>query len=372
MFNIFTGKGTRKGAKPGRKPKPKPENTKVDGKNGKMTATISPNTGNSSISSTSNGSSTVDAIIAEQSKEQIPEEETEIVPKIEPEEIKPEIPIKIEPDDVKPVIPPPVAPPQGAYPPNYGNYPGYENYNQYGGQNNYPPNDYNNQSQYPPNYNYQNQQYGGYNAPPPGGPPANNEYWQNNQGYYPGSSEYNQNYPDYNNAYGYQPPGFDPRYPLPPQTNSQWPQPPAITEPAVPVKIEDEKQAIVDLDTKEIKVEVKKEEIQEIIKNELEKIEDDKDLFKLNSASPVKDDGIPYDWAVELMKGYLPDLLIDAPKMQIFFCILEESMKLGDRMLVFSQSLLTLNLIEKFLQANTINGTDVHWAKNTSYYRKFF
>lgn len=346
-----------------------------------MTATISPNTGNSSTPSTSNGSSTVDAIIAEQSKEQVPDE-TEIVPKIEPVlETKPEIPVKIEPVDVKPVVPPPGAqqppPPQGAYPPNYGNYPGYENYNQYGGQNNYPPNDYNNQSQYPPNYNYPNQQYGGYNAPPPhAGPPSNNEYWQNNQGYYPGGgNEYNQNYPDYNNAYGggYQPPGFDPRYPPPPQTNSQWPIAPV--EPAAAVlpittKIEDEKQAIVDLDTKEIKVEIKKDE-EIIIKNDLEKIDDEKELFKLSSAaSPVKDDGIPYDWAVELMKGYLPDLLVDAPKMQIFFCILEESMKLGDRMLVFSQSLLTLNLIEKFLQASTINGTDVHWAKNTSYYRK--
>uniref|UniRef100_A0A182JQ39 Helicase ATP-binding domain-containing protein n=1 Tax=Anopheles christyi TaxID=43041 RepID=A0A182JQ39_9DIPT len=80
-------------------------------------------------------------------------------------------------------------------------------------------------------------------------------------------------------------------------------------------------------------------------------------------------DEIPYEWAFELMKGYIPDLLENSPKMDIFFCILEESIRLGDRLLVFSQSLLTLNLIERFLQHNKIPGTENYWAKNSSYFR---
>lgn len=86
----------------------------------------------------------------------------------------------------------------------------------------------------------------------------------------------------------------------------------------------------------------------------------------------VKDDGIPYDWAIELMKNYTPDLIENSTKMEIFFCILDETIALGDRMLIFSQSLLTLNLIERFLQANpTKTGeSEIKWAKNVNYYRK--
>lgn len=82
-----------------------------------------------------------------------------------------------------------------------------------------------------------------------------------------------------------------------------------------------------------------------------------------------RDDGIPYEWAVELMKDYVSDLVENSPKMEIFFCILEESIKLGDRLLVFSQSLLTLNVLERFLQRSKIPTTETHWAKNVSYFR---
>ena len=43
-------------------------------------------------------------------------------------------------------------------------------------------------------------------------------------------------------------------------------------------------------------------------------------------------------------------------KTAIFFTILEESVKLGDRLLVFSQSLKTLDLLEEFLQLRAIKG----------------
>lgn len=82
-----------------------------------------------------------------------------------------------------------------------------------------------------------------------------------------------------------------------------------------------------------------------------------------------RDDGIPYDWALELMKDYIPNLLENSPKLEIFFTILNETVRMGDRLLVFSQSLLTLNLMEKFLQRNKIPNTENLWVRNTSYFR---
>ncbi|XP_062552894.1 helicase ARIP4-like [Armigeres subalbatus] len=129
----------------------------------------------------------------------------------------------------------------------------------------------------------------------------------------------------------------------------------------------------------EKKADKTKEINEEKLKDELLKIEDEfkgkeskdggKDGKTKDKDKDKDKDEIPYEWAFELMKGYVPDLLESSPKMEIFFYILEESIKLGDRMLVFSQSLLTLNLIERFLQRNKIPGTENNWAKNASYYR---
>jgi len=78
--------------------------------------------------------------------------------------------------------------------------------------------------------------------------------------------------------------------------------------------------------------------------------------------------------AVELMKDYTPGLIENSAKMAIFFCILEESLALGDRILVFSQSLFTLSLIEEFLQRNYIPlpGVYERWQRNRSYYREYW
>ncbi|XP_065367336.1 helicase ARIP4 isoform X2 [Calliphora vicina] len=78
---------------------------------------------------------------------------------------------------------------------------------------------------------------------------------------------------------------------------------------------------------------------------------------------------ITYDWAMKFMKKYEPGLISNSPKMEIFFCILNESVCIGDRVLLFSQSLLTLNLIEKLLQANRIPGEDTNWTYNKHYFR---
>ena len=98
------------------------------------------------------------------------------------------------------------------------------------------------------------------------------------------------------------------------------------------------------------------------LKNEV----DVKDIVVIKNS---RDDGIPYEWAVELMKDYVSDIVENSPKMEIFFCILEESIKLGDRLLVFSQSLLTLNVLERFLQRSKIPKTETSWMKNVSYFR---
>ncbi|XP_026328424.1 uncharacterized protein LOC113236525 isoform X3 [Hyposmocoma kahamanoa] len=82
-----------------------------------------------------------------------------------------------------------------------------------------------------------------------------------------------------------------------------------------------------------------------------------------------KAEEMTYDWATELLKDYVPGIIENSAKMELFFYILNESIKLGDRLLLFSQSLFTLNLIEDFLEKNYIPGTNCLWERNTNYYR---
>ncbi|CAH0407698.1 unnamed protein product [Chilo suppressalis] len=82
-----------------------------------------------------------------------------------------------------------------------------------------------------------------------------------------------------------------------------------------------------------------------------------------------KAEEVTYDWAAELLKDYIPGLIENSAKMELFFYILNESIKMGDRLLLFSQSLFTLNLIEDFLDRNYIPGTNCRWERNTNYYR---
>lgn len=282
--------------------------------------------------------------------------------------------------------------------PNYNQYPSSYNYNQYPNQDTKPlpsyPNVYANnqnvQSYYP------NQSYGdNYNYNLNQNMPYDGNYWQQSNDYGYNSQQYGQSFGSYDNQYrenrsypidqnqsqqqnslNYN------QYPYNPQSQdaqdtTSWPtKDPA--ESAEKAPNDDQSAAIVDMDTKEIKLEAKSI-IPEV--DEATSAEKDEDGTKDGKDEAVeeaekesvksREDVIPYDWATELMKGYVADLLENSPKMQIFFCILEESLKLGDRILVFSQSLLTLNLIERFLQMTTLTGTDIKWAKNANYYRKF-
>ena len=79
--------------------------------------------------------------------------------------------------------------------------------------------------------------------------------------------------------------------------------------------------------------------------------------------------------ARDIMKNYKKNKLVHGGKMIVLFHILEESIRAGDKILVFSQSLSTLSLIEKFLSQSTIpqppNPPPLmprEWVRNKTYF----
>lgn len=74
---------------------------------------------------------------------------------------------------------------------------------------------------------------------------------------------------------------------------------------------------------------------------------------------------------MELLKDYIPGCIENSGKMEVLFCIIRESIALQDRLLLFSQSLITLDLIEQFLHTNDVPGETEKWCKNVNYYRKY-
>ena len=55
-----------------------------------------------------------------------------------------------------------------------------------------------------------------------------------------------------------------------------------------------------------------------------------------------------------MFSDYVMGLVEHSNKMLLFFKILEETIKVGERVLLFSQSLLTLDLMETFLHERTV------------------
>ncbi|XP_030139355.4 helicase ARIP4 isoform X1 [Taeniopygia guttata] len=84
---------------------------------------------------------------------------------------------------------------------------------------------------------------------------------------------------------------------------------------------------------------------------------------------------VTYEWAKDILCDYQTGVLENSPKMVLLFHLIEESVKLGDKILVFSQSLSTLSVIEEFLAKRLMPsppGSDggVHnWVRNINYYR---
>ncbi|XP_066284972.1 helicase ARIP4-like isoform X2 [Branchiostoma lanceolatum] len=87
--------------------------------------------------------------------------------------------------------------------------------------------------------------------------------------------------------------------------------------------------------------------------------------------------GTNYNWAEDSMKDYTPGVLENGGKMLLLFKIIEQSIRGGDKLLVYSQSLNTLSLIEEFLAKTPMpepptgfpHNIPLRWAKNKTYYR---
>jgi len=82
-----------------------------------------------------------------------------------------------------------------------------------------------------------------------------------------------------------------------------------------------------------------------------------------------KKEEINYDWAQGMLSKYTPELVENSNKLQIFLGILEESLAVDDRILLFSQSLFTLNLIEEFLRRKELSAAEEPWQPGLNYFR---
>ncbi|VDO09209.1 unnamed protein product [Brugia timori] len=84
------------------------------------------------------------------------------------------------------------------------------------------------------------------------------------------------------------------------------------------------------------------------------------------------DKGIKYDWATFALHGYKPGVLENGYKMVVSLAIIEQAVLNGEKVLLFSQSLLTLNQIERFLETSssvTVGNEKLRWKKSINYYR---
>ena len=75
------------------------------------------------------------------------------------------------------------------------------------------------------------------------------------------------------------------------------------------------------------------------------------------------------------MKDYEPGLIENGGKMLILFSIVQQSIAIGEKILVFSQSLFTLSLIENYLSKMNVpwpEGNQEKWAKNKNYYSEYW
>ncbi|XP_063797460.1 helicase ARIP4 isoform X2 [Pseudophryne corroboree] len=96
----------------------------------------------------------------------------------------------------------------------------------------------------------------------------------------------------------------------------------------------------------------------------------------INASQEKANQVVTYEWAKEIMSDYQTGVLQNSPKMVLLFHLIEDSMRLGDKTLVFSQSLSTLTIMEEFLAKRPMpatpgsEGQEAHtWVRNVNYYR---
>ncbi|KAM7412316.1 hypothetical protein PAMA_022001 [Pampus argenteus] len=100
--------------------------------------------------------------------------------------------------------------------------------------------------------------------------------------------------------------------------------------------------------------------------------------LSLNQLQEKANQVITYEWAKDIMYDYRPGLLKNSAKMVLLFHLIEESVRKGDKLLVFSQSLSTLTVIEDFLAKRPVppspntssrDRPNHNWVRNLNYYR---
>ncbi|XP_074537552.1 helicase ARIP4-like isoform X2 [Halichoeres trimaculatus] len=100
--------------------------------------------------------------------------------------------------------------------------------------------------------------------------------------------------------------------------------------------------------------------------------------LSLNQLQEKANQVITYEWAKDIMCDYTPGLLENSAKMVLLFHLIEESVRKGDKLLVFSQSLSTLTVIEEFLAKRAVppspnmssrDRPNQNWVRNLNYYR---
>ncbi|KAL7399423.1 hypothetical protein ABVT39_024102 [Epinephelus coioides] len=100
--------------------------------------------------------------------------------------------------------------------------------------------------------------------------------------------------------------------------------------------------------------------------------------LSLNQLQEKANQVITYEWAKDIMYDYKPGMLENSAKMVLLFHLIEESVRNGDKILVFSQSLSTLTVIEDFLAKRPVppspntasrDRPNQNWVRNLNYYR---
>ncbi|CAF0777005.1 unnamed protein product [Adineta steineri] len=76
-----------------------------------------------------------------------------------------------------------------------------------------------------------------------------------------------------------------------------------------------------------------------------------------------------YDFANSILNSYICGQLINGIKFQVTLTMLDLCIEVDNKVLIFSQSLLSLNKLEEFLSQRYIPNTKEKWEKNINYYR---